>query len=281
MYESLFPVPNGRRDRKRMAAAAAVHAMLRTLNPAVQQIHPSGPLRPDEEFGHLAFAFSSAQFSVQWRTPALLAAERRRDLLPVVRELRMLLRINSWARGGLGERRWLLKCPAYSDMADALFTEFPDASVIHLSRDPVKVVASSASLVTEQRRIHSDASDPAQVGQEWLERTLRRQRMVAAARTDHPDVAAFDLHYDEISADWETAMHRLYRFLRMPLHASVLAAMRRYLEGEKTHLGHHYRVEDYGLEEASVRAAFSGEERSLLEAGWADAAVPLPAAAAS
>jgi hypothetical protein len=256
LHESLFPVPSGRRDRKRVMAAAAVHRLLRTLNPAVQRIHPSGAMQPDEEFGHLSFAMTSAQAAVQWHVPGLVAAERKRDWAPVVAELKMLLRLNAWARGGTQGQRWLLKCPAYGDMADALFEAFPDASVIHLGRDPVKVVASSASLVLEQRRIHSDAADPQAIGHEWFGRTLERQRAQDTARTRHRNVAAFDLHYDEVSSDWRSAMHRVYRFVGEPLTVGAMQAMERYLEGSKEHEGHRYDPRDFGLDEAEVRLAF-------------------------
>jgi hypothetical protein len=42
-------------------------------------------------------------------------------------------------------------------------------------------------------------------------------------------VAAFDLHYDEVSRDWQGVMHRIYRFLGEPLTARHgNAAMERY-----------------------------------------------------
>ena len=257
LHESLFPVPHGRHDPRRLMAAAGVHRLLRSLNPAIQRIHPSGPMQPDEEFGHLSFAMTSAQAAVQWDVPGLVAAERRRDWSPVVAELKSLLQLNSWARGGIGERRWLLKCPAYGDMAEALLGAFPDAKVIHLSRDPVKVVASSASLVFEQRRIHSDAADPLAIGPEWFARTLQRQRDQDRARVAHPEVAAFDLFYNEVSSDWQTAMHRLYRFLGEPLTGPALGAMTRYLAGAKDHRGHQYDPAQFGLDEDEIRRAFA------------------------
>ncbi|GAA4015110.1 sulfotransferase [Sphingomonas swuensis] len=263
LHETLFPVPSGRRDRKRIAAAATVHAILRTLNPAVQQLHPSGPMQPDEEFGYLSFAFHSGQFAVQWDLPGFLEQEESRDLLPVAAELRTLLRINAWARGESGQRRWVLKCPAYSGMAEALIATFPDAQLVCLSRDPLKVVASSASLVHQQRRIHSDAADARAIGPEWLERTARRQRQLAAVRTLHPEVPAFDLHYDTMTADWRGAMHRLYRFLGLSLTGEVMAAMERYISGAKEHRGHRYALADYGLDPAMVEAAFAQPERPL------------------
>jgi hypothetical protein len=257
LYESLFPVPHARGDFRRPLAAGAVHRLLRSLNPAVQRIHPSGPMQPDEEFGHLSFSMTSAQAAVQWHVPGLVAAERRRDWSPVIAELATLLRLNAWARGDAGTRRWVLKCPAYGDMAEALFAAFPDASVIHLSRDPVKVVASSASLVFEQRRIHSDAADPQAIGPEWFGRTLDRQRSQEAGRRGQPQVAAFDLHYDEVSADWQGAMHRIYRFLGEPLSAQALRTMERYLSGAREHEEHRYDPRDFGIDEDEVRRAFA------------------------
>ncbi len=257
LCESLFPVPYGRGVVRRKLQAAAVHRLLRALNPAVQQIHPSGSTQPDEEFGHLSFAMTSAQAAVQWHVPGLVAAEKQRDWSPVVRELATLLRLNAWARGEKPGRRWVLKCPAYGDMADALFDAFPDASVIHLSRDPVKVVASSASLVFEQRRIHSDAVDREAVGAEWFYRTLERQRGQDAARRRHRHVAAFDLFYDEVSSDWRTAMHRLYRFLGEPLTAAAMRGMECYLGQASEHRGHRYDARAFGLDEDEVRQAFA------------------------
>jgi hypothetical protein len=257
LHESLFPVPYGKSGGRRRWAAAAVHRLLRTLNPAVQRIHPSGPMQPDEEFGHLSYTMTSAQAAVQWHVPGLVAAERRRDWAPVVAELGMLLRLNAWARGERPGRRWVLKCPAYGDMAEALFDAYPDASVVHLGRDPVKVVASSASLVFEQRRIHSDAVNRKAIGAEWFERTLERQRQQGAARRRHPRVAALDLSYDEVSGDWQAAIQRVYRFIGEPLTAEAMRGMERYLAGASDHRGHCYDAQDFGLDEDEIRRAFA------------------------
>jgi hypothetical protein len=234
---------------------------LRALNPALQRIHPSGPLRPEEEFGFLSFSFQSGQFAVQWSVPGFVSAEEGRDMLPVARELRLLLQVNAWGRRQ-ASGPVLLKCPAYSDMIEALLEVFPDARLICLSRDPAKVVSSSASLVVEQRRVHSDEVDRHAVGAEWLARTAARQARINAFRRSRPDVPAFDLHYDQFGADWIGVMHRLYRFLGLSLDGPTLAAMRRYMGKARAHHGHRYALEDYGLDDASVRAAFDSPSRS-------------------
>nr|WP_280740573.1 sulfotransferase [Sphingomonas kaistensis] len=277
LYESLFPVPYEKGDRRRLFAATGIHRLLRTLNPAVQRIHPSGALQPDEEFGHLSYAMTSAQAAVQWNVPGLVAAERKRDWSPVAAELADLLRLNAWARGEQPGKRMVLKCPAYGDMAEALFDAFPDASVVHLSRDPVKVVASSASLVLEQRRIHSETVDPTAIGAEWLGRTLARQRSQEEARRRRPDISAFDLRYDEVSGDWKGAMHRLYRFLGEPLTAETMRGMQRYLKGAQEHEGHRYDPLAFGLDEKQVRRAFApGDARAVHEVAERPPAAAVP-----
>lgn len=281
LYETLFPIPGGRGDVRRIAAAAAVHTTLRSLNPAVQQIHPSGPLRPEEEFGYLSFAFHSGQFAVQWDVPRFVAAEARRDLVPVAAELRTLLQVNGWARGGTGSRRWVLKCPAYSGMAEALLQVFPDAALICLHRDPLKVIPSSASLVFEQRRIHSAAAQRERIGPEWLARTAQRQAQLACARARHPEVPAFDLGYEEMSRDWILAMHRLYDFLGLTLTPEVLARMRRYTARARAHRGHRYQARDFGLSDAQIVSAMADAEMPLAQEAEAATGCVVPDAARS
>jgi hypothetical protein len=121
----------------------------------------------------------------------------------------------------------------------------------------VKVVASSASLVFEQRRIHSDAVNREAIGAEWFERTLRRQRQQDAARRGHPRVAALDLSYDEVSGDWQAAIQRVYRFIGEPLTVKAMRGMERYLAGASDHRGHCYDAQDFGLDEDEIRRAFA------------------------
>jgi hypothetical protein len=168
----------------------------------------------------------------------------------------MLLKLNAWARREPA-RVSILKCPAYSGMAEAMLEVFPDARLICLSRDPAQVVASSASLVFEQRRIHSDTVDKSAVGPEWLTRTAERQRHLAKVRASNPEVPAFDLHYRAIGTDWRGTLHRLYRFLGLPLTAEVKGRMERFLSRAKAHRGHRYSLEDYGLTDEAVCQAFT------------------------
>ncbi len=261
LFESLEPVPR----RGRRLRAAAVQRFLERANPALAAIHPSRPLEPEEEFGLHSFSFHGAQFEAQWHVPTYAAHARDRDGTVPYGEFAALLRIMGWSRGDSPAKPWLLKSPQFTGELDALLCTFPDARLLHLHRDPVAVVGSSASLVWHQRRVHSEAADPHVVGAEWLGKIADRERRMRAALQSRPDVPRLLVDFDAVSTDWESEVRRIYRFLDLPLTSKVLRHMRRYMALPPRHLGHRYRLEDYGLTETRVRAAF-GSVSSATEA---------------
>lgn len=257
LFETLDPVPHGRGPDRRKPAAAAIAAFLRTANPLTHAIHPTGPFRPEEEFGYLSFAMHGAQFEVQWKVPRFARLGEMRDTRVVYRELRHLLQLNAWARREEGTRTWLLKCPQYTADPASLLHAFPDARLLFLRRDPVAVVASSASLVTQQRRIHSDAVDPYAIGAEWLAKSAWRARRTAEFRAANRQVPQLDLSYDEVGSDWRAAIGRVYDFVGWDLTPDVLAAMERYVRRAKAHRKHLYSLGEFNLDPADIRKAWS------------------------
>ena len=256
LFETLEPVPFGRGRDRRLLASAGITAFLRSANPLTHAIHPTGPRQPEEEFGHLSLSMHGAQFEVQWNVPGFARLCETRDTRPVYTELRHLLQLNAWARRERRERAWLLKCPQYTADPDALLHAFPDARLLCLTRDPVAVAGSSASLVMQQRRIHSNQVDPAAIGEEWLRKTVSRMERTSRFRQANPQVPQLDLSYEEVSADWRSAMRRVYDFLGWELPQRTVASMGRYLQTAKAHRNHHYDLEQFGLSPRAVRAAF-------------------------
>ncbi len=250
-FESLEPVPS----RGRRLRAGAIQAFLEQANPVLGAIHPTAPLEPEEEWGLHSYSWHGAQMLAQWHVPGFAAYQRRRDLAVPYAEFAMLLRLIGWSRGDSPDKPWLLKSPQFMGDLHAVLRQFPDATLLCLRRDPVAVAGSSASLVWNQRRLHNDHADPEQVGREWLEQTIWRERQAQAARECHPHVPQLEVDFDEVSSDWEGAVRRIYDFLHRPLSAAALGRMRRYMARPARHLGHRYRLEDFGLGEEEVRRA--------------------------
>lgn len=248
LFETLEPVPR----RGRLLRAAAVQSFLERANPALRAIHPTGPLQPEEEFGLHSFSFHGAQFEAQWNVPGFVAFARTRDLGVPYGEFATLLKIIGWSRGDDPAKPWLLKSPQFTGELDAVLRQFPDAKLLHLSRDPVAVVASSASLVWNQRLLHTDRPNPQAIGAEWLGETIRRERATRAAFAANPAVRRLEVSFEQMNADWEAAMRRIYQFLELPLSSSILARMRRYLARSSAHRGHRYGLEQFGLSRDKV-----------------------------
>ncbi|WP_205480455.1 sulfotransferase family protein [Sphingomonas arenae] len=247
LFESLEPIPYSRGHDRRLPLGAAVTAFLRLANPATQRVHPTGPLRPEEEFGFNSFSFHGAQFEVQWSVPGFAHLCEERDTGSAYAEFRTLVQITRWARREKAERPWLLKCPQFTADLESLLQVFPNARFLFLHRRYADVVGSSASLVREQRCIHSEHVDPHAIGREWLRKTRFRAERVARFRGANPQVPRLDVDFDEVSRDWLSQIRRIYAFLEIPLAPETMNRMQRYAGRATAHRGHSYALEEFGL----------------------------------
>ena len=261
MYESLIPVPFGRRDglrdRRRRRARLGL-AMLRWLNPEIARIHPTLPDDAEEEFGLLSFSFGPAQYEAQWRVPGFTRWWEVADKAWLYREFRALLQTAAWHRGEPADRPVILKAPQFLEDLPALLDVFPDARLVLLHRDLPDVVSSSASLVWNQMRVQSGDVDKEWIGREWLRKTLRRREAAERACRSRTRSEYFRLFYSAMNADWRREMARLYDFLGLDLTAEVLARMATWLDGARDHLGHVHSLEQFGLSATDI-AGMTGE----------------------
>ena len=85
----------------------------------------------------------------------------------------------------LDGRQWVLKCPEHVFALDAIRSVYPDARVIFVHRDPVRVLLSVAKLTEVLRRPFTRELNRREIGRQesarWLDGTMR---MIAAS--DHP-----------------------------------------------------------------------------------------------
>jgi hypothetical protein len=249
LFESLMPVPQ-RGRRLRAQAGLAFH---HRLNPALRRIHPSHPTDAEEEFGLFNFSFGNALFEAYWRVPAFTHWWEEADSRPLYREFRALLRTIAWSRAEPAGRPWILKVPRFMEDLPVLLETFPDARLICLDRDLDSVAASSASLVWNNMRIHSDSASKRWAGREWLRKTLLRRRLAEEARKARPDVPQIQIDFEAVNRDWRGEIGRLYDFLGLPLTPAVLTRMTRYIASARAHLGHRYSPEEFGLSPSGDR----------------------------
>jgi hypothetical protein len=252
--DSWYPLPPGKIDW-RPAKAWAVLRSIKLINPEFSSIHPTAPTAVDEEIGWLGLGFSSTPFDAQWRIPSFVDFNNKRRATSTYHLLKRLIQTQQW-RNKTEVRPHVLKVPQFMEDIDALLSVFPEACIVHVTRDPLAVVASSCSLVANQRTLQSDNVDLPEIGREWLDRTERRE-IIAKQRLKGHKYPVVEMGYDQMNTDWREAISGVYKNLGMRLTKETLNHMERFRTKPKaTHNPHRYRLEDFGLTADSVLQRF-------------------------
>jgi hypothetical protein len=264
LFEAQAPVPTPRafaarragRSDPRIAQVGRALKLLASINPAILDVHPTGPHEVDEELGLLDQSLSSAMIEAQRRVPSFARFCEATDQTPAYARMERLLKLRTWFEGADPDRPYVLKTPQHMQDIAALRAVFPRSPLIFLHRDPVQLVASGASLAWNQMVIQSDHVDPDWVGREWLHKTRHRLETVARVRATIPAGLQFDLGFEEMNADWRGAIRRTYGFLGRELTPGAQAAMETYVRRAAVEHGyarHSYRLAQFGLGEGEVR----------------------------
>lgn len=259
--DSWHPLPPQGIDWRPLKAWASLKAVTIT-NPYFSVIHPTSPCAVDEEIGWLGLGFSTTPFDAQWHIPSFVAANRKRDAISTYTLMKKLLQTDQWAKRDMRPR--VLKVPQFMEDFEALIATFPDARIVHVKREATSVVASSSSLVANQRVIQSDHVDMVAIGREWLDRTVRRD--LAATKFLEPNsYPVAEVEFTAMDECWQVVMRDLYHRLDMPWTDSLLPGMQRSWIKPPTPRGAHgYSLSDFGLTEAQIWQALGAGTKQIL-----------------
>jgi hypothetical protein len=175
------------------------------------------------------------------------------DMEPAYRWHKRLLQNLQANNGG----RWLLKAPSHALFADALLKVYPDARIVWTHRDPLAAVASTASLAAGVHKRFRPEPD-----MDWIRRYYPGQLLLHADRMEATEkrvpAQVYNLMYDDLVADPLVSMRQLYEWLGDDFTPEAQGGIRRWLAANpQGKLGSHsYRLEDFGISEASVRDRF-------------------------
>jgi hypothetical protein len=157
------------------------------------------------------------------------------------------------------EKRWVLKNPSHLSALDALMTVYPDALVVYTHRDPVTCIASSCSLSAETTAGHSTTYVGETIGRTQLDLWARAYRAFHEARPKYDPDQFVDVAFEDLRRDPLGTTRGIYDRFALPWTDAVERAItdldREAREGA-ARPSHSYRLEDYGLTEREVRAAF-------------------------
>lgn len=239
--------------------------------PLLPRIHFIDAGLPDECHRLLANTFQSMVLEMRYRVPSYGEWLHRQDLTGAYRwhrrQLQVLMSAHRRDDGTLPSP--VLKCPFHTWFLAELARVYPEAAFVHLHRDPVEVVASTASLCRTVRGARSDHGDLAEIGALWAGRVTARAAVLAGQRDEllagRPVV---DVRYRDLVADPAGVLRRICDFLGLEFTGGFEAAVREHLDRHPAGARgtHRYRCEDYGLDPVAVhRATAAYRERFGVE----------------
>ncbi len=241
----------------RIAESQAQLDMADQLIPGFSDFHPMGARLAQECVRITAGDFRSMIFPIQYRVPSynrwLLHSASMGSAYRWHR--RFLQHLQSSLRG----ERWLLKSPAHLWHLDDLAAEYPDATVIHTHRDPLKVIASTSALAAHLRRMASDDPSITEAASQYADDILLGldRGMAAHDRGVFPPDQVVDVHFAPFVADPIGTIRKIYAALGRDFTPDIESRMRQFLAdhpGDGGGGGTRYRMSDTNLDVADLRA---------------------------
>jgi hypothetical protein len=230
------------------------------LIPGFQKMHPMGARLAQECVRITASDFRSVIFPTQYRVPSYARwCMYEADMAPAYRWHRAFLQHlqSRHPEGDAAADRWVLKSPAHIWCLDALLDEYPDALLVQTHRDPLRIIASLASLVALLRRMSSDDPQIPEIAAEWAEYIVEGLDRSVTAREDGtvPADRVIDVQFRDFMADPFATIANVYGSLGLELTADSEQRMRDFLaaNGQEERGIHHYSWADTGLDEGEWR----------------------------
>jgi sulfotransferase family protein len=256
VWQTIYPYPPRRgRDRRPALVARQLRAFER-LAPEFRGLHPLDATSPQECSEITAHVFQSLRFDTTYDIPSYRAWLDQTGHLDAYRfHRRFLQHLQHQAPGG----RWVLKCPDHLFALAEIRAIYPDARMVFVHRDPVKVLLSVAKLTEVVRRPFTRRLDPPAIGRQESRRWQDgAERMIATGDDAGLPEPVFHVHHKALVADPIGTVTALYQHFGLPIRPDHVASIRQYT-AERPSGGYgprHYRFEDHGLDGALEREKF-------------------------
>jgi hypothetical protein len=230
--------------------------------PNFKSMHPMGARLPQECVAITQHEFATMIYPTTHHVPSYQRWLDAADMRWVYASHQRWLQYLQWR---CPAERWVLKSPGHLWALDALLAVYPDARIVQTHRDPLKVIASLASLVSLLRSMASDRIDSHAIGAEWtqlLAQGLEKTMQVRATGVLR-DEQVFDMQFAEFIADEIAMVRRIYAHFDMELTPEAESRMRRFLAAnpKDKHGAHRYTLAQSGLDPTVERQRYAGYQQ--------------------
>jgi hypothetical protein len=228
--------------------------LFRLIAPELNALHPVAVDSPEECTDITAHVFRSLRFDAMYRVPSYNSWLERSGFLDAYRFHRRFLQ---HLDAQLPARRWILKSPDHLFALDDIRRVYPDARLVLVHRDPVRVLASVAKLTEVLRRPFARSVDRIEIGREvsasWLDGARRMSGL-----SSNGD-AALHLNYRQIVSRPLDAVRAVYQHCDLVLTEEAERRMRSWLRtaANVSRPWRDYRLAEFGLDARLLRERFA------------------------
>ena len=256
IWQTLDPYP--RSQPRTVRTADRQLATFAWLAPGFRSLHPVDATSPQECSEITAHVFASLRFDTTYRVPGY---RRWLDANGHLEAYRFHKQFLQHLQHRDGRRRWVLKCPDHVFALDAIQRVYPDALIVFVHRDPLKVLASVMTLTEVLRSPFTRQIDRAGIGREealrWHDGA---ERMVKAARSRAVGPSILNLRHTDLVRDPLAAVRRLYAHFGLELSADTVGRIRRATAAEPNggYGANRHKFATYGLDPDAELERFEG-----------------------
>jgi hypothetical protein len=264
VWETIYPSARSGTKEQRIKRVARQLRTFEWLAPEFRSLHPLEATSPQECSEITSHVFRSLRFDTTYLIPSYrqwMDADIQRHL-PAYRFHKRFLQFlqqQDLQQQDTRKCRWVLKCPEHLFALQAIRAVYPDARIVFVHRDPVKVLLSQARLTEVLRRPFARHLDPLSLGSDESRRWLDGcQRMIAAREDGGFSEPICHVHHIDLISDPVATVEAVYRHFGMDMSPGLAQRIQGRVAAQPNggYGQHHYRFEDHGLNEERERDRF-------------------------
>ncbi|MBW2254969.1 MAG: sulfotransferase [Deltaproteobacteria bacterium] len=240
----------------RLRASRLTTLAVRMVAPAMMRKHEVGPRLPVECSYLMMGTFAAMQWWAVWpvyRYGRWFVHQDPEGPHQIWREHLQLL------QGALPGDHWVLKSPGHFFCLDTVLKTLPNARVVMLHRDPIRVMASTHSLFETAHGSMTRHLDLAEVVRLNTRALSEASKQVVEVREEADPDRFMDVQYVDLVADPLGTARSILGRCGVRWDAEVEHALRARLRAcpPDKHGSHHYDIADYGQSPDQIRALFA------------------------
>ena len=264
-WEILYPSPPPQQENystdKRIKRVAGELKWLDRLQPEFKKIHLVGAQFSEECIAFTSYCFQSLVFMLTHYMPKYAEWYGKQNMLVAYKFHYYFLQQLQW---GLTIKRWVLKAPIHMNYLDKILEVYPDAEIVMMHRDPLKVIPSISSNTYHLQKSFAKHADATRVGSAELTRWSVGYNHANEVRKQYPS-KFYDIDFKDITKHPIETARKLYEHLGFEFTPSTEKGMVDFLKNNtRDKYGiHSYTLEQFGFNEAQISEAFPAFESTV------------------